>query len=162
MYYDFLNATGDLGKLAADLMEPVTSVFANDTQTDALSDFFTDLLDSQSDTIMSQFSGGKGLQQCADTSAGVHKAGTFQEWIERESLQKEPTVKEETSWDSPTKAVCGSLYWLGEAFNVLGNFFPSFFKNYENNQTDCGSVGVTILPSKFMLKTFYPVTCTWL
>ena len=151
-YYEFLNSTGDVWELAADFMEPITSVFSNDTTSDSFFDSVAGLLSNQSDTIMSKFN---GLQTCsADGGRGVHKAETFQEWIEGESFARKEDLAVKEEFNSPWKPLCGLLYGLGEAFNVLGNFNGTYFKNYENTWSDCGSIGVTILPRKSILNTF--------
>ena len=152
-YYEFLNSTGDVWELAADFMEPITSVFSNDTTSDSFFDSVADLLSNQSDTIMSKFN---GLQTCsADGGRGVHKAETFQEWIERESFARKEDLSVKEEFNSPSKLLCGALYGIGWVFN-LGNV--GLFKNYPNTNpsgfSDCGSIGVTILPRKSILNTF--------
>ena len=153
-YYEFLNLTGDVWELAADFMEPITSVFSNDTTSDSFFDSVVGLLSDQSDTIMSKFN---GLQTCnADAGVAVHKAETFQEWIEGESFARKEDLTP-TLTDRLNPELCGLLYGIGEAFNVLGNVNGSIFKvfkNYENSQSDCGSIGVTVLRRESILNAF--------
>ena len=99
---------------------------------------------------MSKF---QGLEQCS-ARGDVHKAETFQEWMEG-SLS---LSADEEFLGTP---LCYALYGLGHLFNVLGNpilgqvmpipgqlnLLP--FKEYGSKHGDCGSLGLTIFPRTY-------------
>lgn len=93
----------------------------------------------------------QGLEQCS-ARGDVHKAETFQEWMEG-------SLSLSADEEFGNTALCYVLYYLGHAFNIMGN--PKFanplvgptFKRYGGEDgdeaCDCGSLGLTVFPRTY-------------